>query len=733
MLPLKMVSSSNNTEMVSRTEAALRASEALKTAILETALDAIVTIDQQGHILDFNPAAEKIFGYRRDEAVGQEMAQIIIPVHLRERHRMGLARAVESGRDTIVGQRIEITALRKSGEEFPVELAITRIRTGGPPIFTGHIRDITERKQAELRRATQLAVTRVLAEAGTLAEATPQILRAVCESLGWDMGTMWHVENDALRCVDVWHAGEERLSAFEEVTRKSTFARGVGLPGRIWAGGEPQWVSDVTSDANFPRASLADRTGLHGAFAFPIRLGEHVLGVIEFFSREIRRPNAEVLEMFFAIGGQIGQFIERKRAEAAIRDLNAALEQRVIEATRGLRESEERFSKAFRASPASLSIARLSDGKFVEVNEAFLQSSGYTRTEVIGHTSAELGIWTDLAHRSAFLGAVRRRGFVHHQEVLLRSKDGRSHTILLSAELINIESEDHVLAVGLNITGRKQAEEEMRQALEREKELSRLKTNFVTLVSHEFRTPLGIIMSAADILKNYFDRLPPDRRGEHLQDIQDAIRRMAELIDEVLLLAQVEAGKMECKPQPLDLAAFCLRLRDELQAVAKGAGLITLQAGRFNGQAMADESLLRHIFSNLLSNALKYSEPGSAVEFNVAQQERNAIFQVRDRGIGIPPEDVEELFQTFRRGTNVGERPGTGLGLVIVKRCVELHGGAIQLESRPGAGTTVTVRLPLFPGRTGSRKGSANRRKQVPIRKRVAPAVSTKRRKPKKL
>ena len=699
-----MASSSNNTELVTRTEAALRASEALKTAILETALDAIVTIDHVGHILDFNPAAEKIFGYSRDEVISQEMAQVIIPVHLRERHRMGLARAVASGKDTIVGQRIEITAVRKNGEEFPVELAITRIETGGPPIFTGHIRDITERKQAELRRATQLAVTRVLAEASSLAEATPQMLKAVCESLRWDMGTMWQIEADTLRCVNIWRAGGERLSDFEKTTRKSTFARGIGLPGRIWLTGEPQWISDVTHDRNFPRALLADQAGLHGAFAFPIRLGEHILGVIEFFSREIRQPNADVLEMFFAIGGQIGQFIERKRAEAGIRELNSALEQRVAEATRGLRESEERFSKAFRASPVFLSIARLSDGKFVEVNEAFLQSSGYTREEVVEHTSAELGLWTDLAQRSAFMREVQRCGFVRQQEVVLRSKDGRLYTLLLSAELINIKGEDHILAVSLDITARKRAEEEMRHALEREKELSRLKTNFVTLVSHEFRTPLGIIMSAADILKKYFDRLAPDRRGEHLQDIHDASRRMAELIDEVLLLARVEAGKMECKPQPLALSAFCLQLRDELQSASNGAGAITVRARGLTGKAMADESLLRHIFTNLLSNALKYSDPGSEVEFSVARRDRDAIFRVRDRGIGIPPEDLDELFQTFRRGTNVGERPGTGLGLVIVKRCVELHGGAIELQSRQGTGTTVTVRLPLFATQARRRK-----------------------------
>jgi PAS domain S-box-containing protein len=690
------MSKGHSTEFVTRTEAALRASEALKSAILETALDCIVTINHEGRVLDFNPAAEKTFGYTRDEAAGHEMAELIIPPELRERHRIGLARAVGTGKDTIVGQRIEITAMRKGGERFPVELAITRISGHGPPIFTGHIRDITERKQAELRRSAQLAITRILAEAPSLTEATPQILRAVCDCLHWDIGTIWHVDGEVLRCVDVWPTGDPRFSQFEDVTRTAVFEQGTGLPGRIWANGEPQWVADVVRDANFPRSPLAKQAGLHGAFGFPIRLGESVLGVIEFFSREIRQPNEDVLELFSTVGGQIGQFIERKRAEEGIRVLNADLERRVAKATVGLRESQERFSKAFRASPVFLSIARMSDGKFVEVNEAFLQSSGYTREEVIGRTSADLKLWHNLADRGSFLFEVQLRGFIRHREVMLCSKDGRRDTVLLSAEVIDIDGQPHILAVGLNITARKKGEEDMRRALEHEKELSRLKTNFVALVSHEFRTPLGVIMSAADILKNYFDRLSAERRAVHLQDIHDASRRMGDLMDEVLLLARVEAGRMECKRCSLDVLEFCRRVAADVRTSTGDACPIQFTAQNVTDAASADESLLRHIFNNLLSNAVKYSAPGRPVSFHVERAGQDAIFVLRDQGIGIPKSDQSNLFLTFHRGTNVGERPGTGLGLVIVKRCVELHGGTVEMQSEEGKGTVVTVRLPLF-------------------------------------
>jgi len=253
--------------------------------------------------------------------------------------------------------------------------------------------------------------------------------------------------------------------------------------------------------------------------------------------------------------------------------------------------------------------------------------------------------------------------------------------------------------VGLNITVRKQAEEDMRRALEQEKELSRLKTNFVTLVSHEFRTPLGIIMSAADILKNYFDRLPPERRGVHLQDIHDASRRMGELMDEVLLLARVEAGRMECKPSPLDLREFCRHVAADVRSSTADACPINVSARNVTVGAAADESLLRHIFTNLLNNAVKYSEPGTTVDFSADRAGHEAVFVVRDKGVGIPEADQSRLFLTFHRGANVGERPGTGLGLVIVRRCVELHSGTVDLESKEGKGTVVTVRLPLFAGR----------------------------------
>jgi PAS domain S-box-containing protein len=565
------------TEPVPSDADALRASEARTAAILRTSLDCIITIDHMGRVLDFNPAAEHTFGYARSEALGQEMAELIVPPSLRDFHRKGIARAVATGQDTIAGRRIEIVAMRKGGEEFPVELAITRIALdGAPPLFTGHIRDITERRRAEQRQATQFAVIRILAEAATLSSATPRLLQVVCEGLDWDLGAMWCLRDDALHCVDLWSRDGVAFAPFEAATHSGVFACGVGLPGRVWAEGTV-WIPDISQDCNFPRAALAAQCGLRAAFGFAIRLGESILGVVEFFSRSVRQSDPELLEMFAAIGAQLGLFIERRRAEDEIRALNIDLERRIRDATMELAEANLRLL----------------------------------------------------------------------------------------------------------------------EALEREQELGQLKSNFVSLVSHEFRTPLGIILSSSEILQHYFGTLDDEERREQLEAIQMNVLRMSKLMEEVLLFSRMEADKLACHPEPIDLEEFCRRLCDEIRSATHGHCPISWQVENHLAGASADKTLLQHLFTNLLGNAVKYSPAGSPVLFTARQEHEDVVFVVSDRGIGIPTEAQSKLFDAFFRARNAVNLPGTGLGLVVVRRCVELHGGTIAIESAEGHGTTVRVRLPL--------------------------------------
>jgi signal transduction histidine kinase len=201
-------------------------------------------------------------------------------------------------------------------------------------------------------------------------------------------------------------------------------------------------------------------------------------------------------------------------------------------------------------------------------------------------------------------------------------------------------------------------------------------------------------MSSAEILGGYFDRLDSADRGEHLLSIQKNTRRMADLMEEVLLLSRVEAGRLNLEPNPIDLAVFCHRLVDEVRSATNGRCPIELRVDASFQESSADERLLRHILTNLLTNSVKYSPQGSPVFFSMERFGTRARFQIADRGIGIPEADQKWLFNAFHRARNVGNTPGTGLGLVIVKRCVELHRGAIRIQSTPGEGTTVHVEIP---------------------------------------
>jgi signal transduction histidine kinase len=322
---------------------------------------------------------------------------------------------------------------------------------------------------------------------------------------------------------------------------------------------------------------------------------------------------------------------------------------------------------------------------------------GLPRAEVIGKDSVELGIWPDPVKRAAFWDDLKRDGVIRQREVTLHNQRGRVYTMLLSADIVQIRGEPHVLVNALDITARKQAEEELLSALAREKELVDLKSSFVSMVSHEFRTPLGVIMSSAEILQDYLEDLDPAERREHLQSIHKNTRRMAELMEEVLLLGRFDAGKMPFQPKLIDLRSFCQRVADEVLAAAECRNPITFHCDALPAEAHADERLLRHILLNVLTNALKYSECGQPIDFSIRAEDRDVVCRIVDRGIGIPEADREWLFHAFHRGRNVGQRPGTGLGLVIVKRCVDLHGGRIEIDSKPGEGTAVIIRLPVFP------------------------------------
>ncbi|MDE3118803.1 MAG: PAS domain S-box protein, partial [Nitrospirota bacterium] len=298
----------------------IREAELRFRSVVQSAVDAIVVADGEGLILTWNPAAGRIFGYAEEEVAGRPLT-ILMPERYREAHRRGIERMRGSGESRLIGTTMEVHGLRKDGREFPLECSLAMWTIGDKTYFSGILRDVTERKRGERRLAAQYAVTRALTESRSLEEAGQPILQAVCQSLEWDLGALWKVDPRAkvLRCIDIWHGASTGLDEFKALTIRSTFPSGVGLPGRVWASGEPAWIFDVIRDDNFPRLSIAQREEVHGAFGFPIRHGDRVLGVLEFFSQEVRQPDEALLQMMDDLGLKLGQFCERTQLEEQFR------------------------------------------------------------------------------------------------------------------------------------------------------------------------------------------------------------------------------------------------------------------------------------------------------------------------------------------------------------------------------------------------------------------------------
>jgi PAS domain S-box-containing protein len=708
-------------------EAALHESEARFRLLFERSADAMSLFDPQiGRFVRSNDATVRQTGAPSVEALGQASPAEISP----ERQPDGQpspAKAEAMVRIALAkgSHRFEWLSRRFDGRELPVEIVLTAIPFGDRPLLFVVSRDISDWKRAEqeilklnasleqrvaertaellatneqLRRAEQALRRRtgmvqkhrdvLLALAQAPKNDFPQALQQICSLAATTL--------DVAR-VSYWSLAENNSAIICEHLH-------------LLAGGQPEEkghslrLGTADCPAYFEALStrrpiVADRVlthpatiglaagylqplGISSMLDVPVWVRGEVVGVLcHEHIGPARDWSAEEIDFASALAAMVSLALEesqRARSE------------------RLLRESEARFSVAVQASPVYFAIARMRDGKNVLVNEACVKWTGYSREEILGRTSVELGLWANPADRDLFWEELIRTRSIRDRECRVRNRRGTVFTMLLSADVIQINSEPHVLTVGLDITQRKQAEAELLKTVARERELGQLKSNFVSMVSHEFRTPLGIIQSSAEILRDYFESLEPGERHEQLNSIIKNTRRMAGMMEEILVLSRLEAAKMDFKPGLVDLPAFFRRLVSEIRSATEDRCGIELTLVPGLPDARGDEGLLGHIFTNLLNNAVKYSAAGSPVRFTVQREGPQAVCTICDQGIGIAEQDQPRLFNAFQRGGNVGDRAGTGLGLVLVKRCVELHAGRVHIESRVGIGTTVTVHLPLF-------------------------------------
>lgn len=377
--------------------------------------------------------------------------------------------------------------------------------------------------------------------------------------------------------------------------------------------------------------------------------------------------------------------------------VSAAIER--YQAMDEMRKSEARYRSVVENVGVGVAVAQ--DGYLVFVNPSMLNIVGHSEEFLLNQPFAA-SIHPDDAHQVVDRHERRQRGEVVESTYNFRiiTQTGEVRTLDLS--VVPIQWGDHAatLLFVVDSTTRVQAEENQRQALQQQIALNDMKARFITMASHEFRTPLATIHGSVELLQHYEDRMPADKKAATLQKIDDAVERMTHMLENVLVIGRTDAGRLEFKPRALSVTAFCCSLVDEMRsAMARQVGRLelVLDMPPTENHYLLDDSLIRNIVGNLLSNAIKYSPDGGVVRFSVVPEAQELVFTVSDQGIGIPPADQQQLFVSFHRASNVGPIAGTGLGLSIVKEAVVCHHGSITVVSDVGKGSCFTVRLPTQP------------------------------------
>lgn len=543
--------------------------------------------------------------------------------------------------------------------------------------------EITERKRAEERLHVQHTVAQVLAEAATIEEVTPRILRAMGECLGWDVGALWRVdrEAEALRCVELWHNASIEIPEFERADWQFTFGPGLGLPGRVWSSRKPAYIPDVVPDKNLPRGPIAEREGLHAAIGFPILLGSEVLGVIEFFSREIRQPDQELLDMVATIGSQIGQFIERKRAEEALmRSKDYLAEAQKLTHT-GSWAWDPRTEKVLYCSEEMFRIFGLDPRESSPSRENFRQQ-----------IHPEDRDWV----KKRFEESLRERvdTFAEYRVLL---PDGTVRHINASGHPVLDEDGELIEFIGtaVDVTERMLTSEALRKAQLELAHANRVATmgQLTSSIAHEVNQPITAAITYALAARRWLSAEPPN-----FQEVDDALslivkagNRASEVVGRIrALIKKVPARKDAVAINDTILEVIALTRTE----ATNNSVSVRTQLAEGLPSVQGDRVQLQQVLINLIINAIEAMRDVGKEERELLISTRNepdgVSVEVRDSGPGFTPEALDRVFEAFYT-TKPG---GLGLGLSICRSIVEAHGGRLWAEANEPRGALFQFTLP---------------------------------------
>ena len=548
------------------------------------------------------------------------------------------------------------------------------------------ISELEVAKRELQRKATFVELLQIVAVAAnetTSAEAALKFtIDRICEHTGWPVGHVYSSSQEKkteLISSKIWHLeNAAQFETFCQVTERTPLAIGAGLPGRIAESGKPAWIPDINRDPNFLRRKVALDLGVKGAFGFPVLAQAEVVAVLEFFSSNIQEPDQELLTVMSNVGAQLGQFVERRRVEEA------------------LREAEARHRLLVEQLPAVLYVAEPgAEGEWLYVSPRIESMLGFSPAEWV----ADPRLWFRQVHpedRGVVLAeekASLERGEAFHCEYRMLARDGSIVWINDAAALVPDAASGCPLLHGVlfDVSERKRAKQELACKVD---ELSRSNAEvelFARMASHDLQEPLRMVASYVQLLARRYKGKLDAEADEFIGFAVDGATRMQQLIQDLVSYSRLTTRGKALNLTPAEVA--CNSAIENLQESVKESNA-QVSVGTLP-EVFADAKQLTQLFQNLIGNAIKYRNvPRPEICVAASPNGNEWIFSVQDNGIGIEPRYFERIFQIFQRLHNRKEYSGTGIGLAVCRKIVERHGGRIWVESQPGKGSTFLFTIP---------------------------------------
>jgi len=651
---------------------------------LEAATIGLGMVASDGRWLQANDKLEAILGRGSDELVQMSLLDVTA-----EADRSAVDDALgQLGRREIVRWESEVQQARPDGSRSPIALAMAAISDhgAGSPLLLVQETDISGRKRLDAMRDAVVGVRQVIVSAGSWEQAAPAVLGNLGTHLDWDLAQYWAADGErrSLSLQTSWH-GEGAKIDLDNPARNLSIQVGGGLVGRAWQSGVAAVVDDLAVNDD-DQAGAERLVGLRAAVAFPVIGSGSTIGVIELLAREVRHTEPDLITMLSTIGVEIGQFIQR------------------AETAQALRRSEADHRAIYERSP--IGIARVSgDGELLEGNPALLQMLEHDIDTMRSQAWPDLLRAYDQAAGRARLAPLLA-GITDQRGVQIRAATGGGRWLWLQLTATSIPDvsgrPEHMLVMVEDVTTVREAQDRLAEALDAQRgafatleKLDRTKTEFLSIVSHEFRTALTGIQGFSELIRD--GGLETDEVRAYGGYIFNDADRVNRLIGDMLDLDRMESGRMSIRLADVDINEV---MSDVMTRAASSTSVISEFKSDLDPRlpiVTGDRDRLVQVVTNLVNNAVKYSPDGGTVTLSTRADGGFALVSVTDTGLGIPADEIEHVFERFRRVRSGAAQsiPGTGLGLTIVKQIVEMHGGKIWVESAVGHGSAFHFTIPL--------------------------------------